>query len=109
MGLLAQATQPFQEGEQINGVATIQGFERIFANVVTVAIGLAGLGLFVMLIIGGLKYITSAGNPKNTEAASKTITYAILGLVLVAAAYLILQFISSFTGVDVTVFRVIVP
>jgi hypothetical protein len=104
--VLAQGTLPFSGGEVVNGVATIQGFERVFANVVSVALGLAGIVLFVMLIVGGLKYITSAGNPKNAAAASSTITSALLGIVLVALAFLFLQIISAFTGLNLTIFRV---
>ena len=97
-------------GTVANGdIATIKGFEVIFNNIINLALGFAGLALFIMLIIGGFKYITSAGDPKKTESAKNTITYAILGLVLVVLAYLILVFISTFTGVDVTIFRVNIP
>ncbi len=81
-------------------VATIQGFECVFRNVVSVAVTLAGLAIFVMLIIGGFKYLTSGGDPKAQEQAKNTMTYAVLGLVLIIAAYLILNFISVFTGID---------
>jgi hypothetical protein len=103
---LAQATGPFQGDEVVGGVVTIKGFERVFSNIVIVAIGFAGLALFIMLLVGGFKYLTSAGNPKAAESARNTITYAILGLVLVALAYLILMFISTFTGVDLSTFRI---
>lgn len=106
---LAQATEPFQGDEVVGGVATIKGFERVFSNIVIVAIGFAGLALFVMLLVGGFKYLTSGGNPKAAESASKTITYAIGGLVLVALSYLILLLIGTFTGLDLTVFRITNP
>lgn len=79
-------------------VATIQGFECVFKNIVSVAVVLAGLAIFVMLIAGGFKYLTSGGDPKSQEQAKNTLTYAILGLVLIIAAYLILNFIATFTG-----------
>jgi TRAP-type C4-dicarboxylate transport system permease small subunit len=87
----------------------ISDLEAVFARVVSVAIGFAGLALFIMLLVGGFKYLTSGGNPKSAEAASKIITYAIGGLVLVALAYLILLFIETFTGANVTQFRVEYP
>jgi len=87
-------------------IATIKGFEWIFYNVVSVILGLAGIALFIMLIIGGFKYLTSAGNPENAQSAQKTITYALMGLVLIALAYLILVFIESITGANVTTFTV---
>jgi hypothetical protein len=60
-----------------------------------------------MLIVGGIKYTTSGGDPKSVESAKKTLTYAILGMVLVASAYLILRLIGEFTGADVTNFVIV--
>ena len=94
------------EIDNVDGVATLQGFEGIFENVVNVALGLGGVILFIMLIVGGFKFITAGGDPKVIEGAKKTLTYAIAGIVLVALSFLILRFISTFTGVDVTLFQV---
>jgi Ca2+/H+ antiporter len=92
-----------------NGVATLVGLETVFGNVVGVLLGLAGIALFIMLVIGGFKYITAGGDPKGVESAKKTLTYAIGGMVLIAAGFLILQFIHQFTGVDITQFRIFQP
>ena len=67
----------------------------------------AGIVLFVMLIIGGFRYITAGGDPKGIEGAKKTLTYAIAGMVLVALSYLIINFIASFTGANITDFNII--
>ena len=87
-------------GPDIGLVATIQGLECIFQNVVTVITVLAGLAVFIMLLIGGIKYLTSGGDQKAMEQAKNTMTFAILGLVLIIAAYLILNFLSVFTGIS---------
>lgn len=91
------------------GAATLRGLEDLFGNIVSVVLGLAGIALFIMLIAGGFKYITSGGDPKSTESAKKTLTAAIGGVVLVALAYLILRLIGEFTGADVETFKVWVP
>ncbi|OGM10802.1 hypothetical protein A2Z22_02860 [Candidatus Woesebacteria bacterium RBG_16_34_12] len=109
MNRLAQLQTPVPTVDVINGVSTIHGLEVIVNNIIVLALGFAGLALFIMLILGGFKYITSAGDPKKTESAKNTITYAILGLVLMALAYLILVFISQFTGVNVTIFQINQP
>lgn len=90
----------------INGekVAKIQALECIILQLFHIAVRLAGIAVFIMLIIGGFKYLTSGGDPKAAESARKTITYAILGLVLILAAWFILRFIETFTGVSVTEF-----
>ena len=94
-----------------DGAMTLQGFECIFGNLVGALLGLAGIIFFMMFIVGGFKYITSAGNPKNAESANKTLTYAVMGLVFVAVSFLILVIIDTITGpeVNVTNFRVFIP
>lgn len=94
------------EIKTVDGVATLQGFEGVFENVITVMLGLGGIVLFIMLIMGGFKFITAGGDPKAIEGAKKTLTYAIAGIVLIALSFLILRFISTFTGVDVTQFKI---
>jgi hypothetical protein len=78
-----------------------------FNNIVGVALGFAGIGLFIMLLIGGFKFITSGGDPKAAGAAKQTLTFAIVGMILIASAYLIIKIIGQFTGVtDITVFNI---
>lgn len=89
--------------------ATIKDFEEIVQNILNIAIRLAGVLLFIMLIIGGFKYLTAGGDPKKAEAARNTLTYAIAGLVLVILAWFILLFIEKFTGVKVTQFNIPTP
>ncbi len=79
--------------------AQLTGLQHIFANVISIAIGLGGIIFFIMFVAGGFSYLTAGGNPQAVEGAKKTLTYAILGLVFVAIAFLILRLISQFTGV----------
>ncbi|HTK03147.1 MAG TPA: hypothetical protein VL401_00010 [Alphaproteobacteria bacterium] len=92
-----------------DGIAKISDLEGIFKNVVSAALGFAGIVLFILLLSGGFKYITSGGDPKATEGAQKTITYAIIGLVLILVSYLILVLIQRITGVNITEFKVTLP
>lgn len=62
----------------------------------------AGIAFFIMLLVGGYKFITSGGDPKAVGSARSTLTYAVVGIILVVAAWLILQLIASLTGADVT-------
>lgn len=89
--------------------ATIQDLETVFGSVVTSLLALGGIVLFLMLLSGGFKYLTSGGDPKATETAQKTLTYAIGGMVLLAGSYMILRIISDFTGADVTNFVITRP
>ncbi len=86
--------------------AQFSHLEGIFARVIQGAIALAGIAFFVMFIVGGFSYLTAGGDAGKVEGARKTLTYAIFGLVFIALSYLILVFIKTFTGVDVTQFKV---
>jgi hypothetical protein len=87
-------------------VPTFQNLELVFTNVVKAAVALAGIVLFVVLLMGGINFLTSGGDPKKVEVAQKTITTGLGGLILVLLSYMILVLIRTITGVDVTQFRV---
>lgn len=73
--------------------------EGIFKNVISFAIGFAGIAFFIMLLVGGFQYLTAGGNAQQAESARKTLTWAIAGLAFITLSYLILRFIATITGV----------
>lgn len=87
-------------------VATLQGFECIFTNVVRVLTPLAGIAVFLTLVVGAFQFITAGGEAKQIQKARKTITFAIFGLVLFVLIWFILLLIKVITGVDVTQFKI---
>lgn len=87
-------------------IPTIANLNDLFTKVVSSLIALSGIVLFIFIVIGGVKYITSGGDPKATESAQKTITYAISGLALLILSYMILVLIKTMTGVDVQNFTI---
>lgn len=89
-----------------DGVAKIQGFECLFQNIAQVVVYFAGIAFFIMFIKGGFGYLTSGGDPKKTAKATSTLTVAVIGIVGVIASFLILKFITTFTGVNVTEFKI---
>lgn len=92
----------------MDDVAKISDLGGIFQKIIGYALGLAGIVLFILLIVGGFSYITSGGDPKAAEGAKKTITSAIMGLVVILVSYLILVIIKNITGVDVTNFNLLI-
>lgn len=89
-----------------SGIPTIKCFEVIFQEILNVAVGFAVVVLFLFLVIGGFKFLTSGGDPKATESAKNTLTYAILGLALLVGIWFILLFIEKLTGIKVTEFKI---
>jgi uncharacterized membrane protein len=63
---------------------------RTAINILSLIVGVIAV---IMIIVGGLKYITSAGDSNNTTSAKNTILYAIIGLVIVVSAQLIVRFV----------------
>ncbi|MBI2611601.1 hypothetical protein HYW54_02525 [Candidatus Gottesmanbacteria bacterium] len=88
------------------GAASLKCLEAVFANILTSVTLLAGMALFVMLLWGGFRYLTSGGDPKAAEAARGTMTYALMGMVLIGVAFLIFKLIESFTGVSILTFTI---
>lgn len=61
---------------------------------------IAAVVFFFMLVIGGVRWITSGGDKAQTEAARNQITAALIGLVIVFAAWAIANLIEIFFGID---------
>lgn len=91
----------------VNGVevATLQGFECLFANIVKIIIPVAGLALFLTIIVGAFQLITAGGEQKPLQKAKATLTYAAFGFVALIGIWFILLLIKEITGVDVTTFE----
>lgn len=86
--------------------AGLQQIEDVFKNIISVVVGLGFIAMLVMLVTAGIKYLTSGGEPKAIQAAHQTVTWALLGVVFMAIAWLVLQLIAVFTGIDVTIFNI---
>jgi len=57
---------------------------------VYVAVGVLGV---IVIIIAGIQYMTSEGEPEKTKRAQATITYTVIGLIIVTAAAAIVGFV----------------
>ncbi|MCL4360421.1 hypothetical protein M1555_04200 [Patescibacteria group bacterium] len=62
---------------------------------------LSALLAFFFLILGGIQWITSGGDKAGMEAARNKITHAIVGLIIVGAAWAIMILIQNFLGITV--------
>jgi hypothetical protein len=66
---------------------------ELITNVVNIFSVIVGIVAVIMIIWGGLKYITSGGDSGNVTGAKNTILYAVIGLIIVALAQVIVRFV----------------
>lgn len=84
-GTCANAADTTKSGaDNVNHIITVM--VNIFSAIV-------GVIAVIMIIYGGVKYITSGGDSGNVGSAKNTIIYAVIGLVVVALAQFIVQFV----------------
>ena len=69
------------------------GSGGILNNVIDILSIVGGIVVVIMIIVGGIKYITSAGDASATASAKNTIIYGLIGLVVIAMARAIISFV----------------
>lgn len=82
------------------GNVNITNIGNLISAAVSALLILAALAAFIFLVLGGLQWITSGGDKAGMEAARNKITHAIVGLIIVAAAYAIMVLVSNFLGIS---------
>lgn len=73
----------------------------IISTAIKVILITAAIIAFVFLVVGGIKWITSGGDKEGTQAAQKTITAALIGLIIIFAAWAIIELLNVFFGIDI--------
>lgn len=106
MELLAQANQiNLAPGGQYGLLGNLT-FGALIAGLLTMIIVVAGVIFFVVLVVGGVRWILSGGDKAQTEAARNQITAALVGLVIVFAAWAIAQLVGAFFSIDLINFTI---
>ncbi len=72
------------------GTTKINSIIETIVNLFSVIVGVIAV---IMIIWGGLRYITSGGDSGKITTAKNTIIYAIIGLIVVALAQFIVKFV----------------
>ena len=73
------------QGDLISGIMAV-------INGILMLVGIAAL---IVLIIGGVQYITSAGDDGKVEKAKNTVLYAVVGVIVVALSLAITRFVAN--------------
>ncbi len=65
----------------------------IVANLIRVLLGFIGLIALVIIILGGLRWMTAGGDEDKVTAAKKMIGRAIVGIIIILASLAIAQYV----------------
>lgn len=87
LSLLAKVPEKVDDG---SGATDLQGS---VIGIINAVIGVLGIVAVVVIIIGGVTYMTSSGDAGKVKKAKDTILYGVIGLVVVALAFAIVNFV----------------
>jgi hypothetical protein len=73
--------------------AASKSISDLLANVVDILSWIVGVVAVIMVILGGLNFVTSGGDSTKAAKARSTILYALVGMVVVAAAQVLVHFV----------------
>lgn len=106
MQIVKQAYAQTQNWAEINpgcvsgNTATIQGIGCLLANILSVSLTILGITGFVMIIYAAFNMMIMGGNAQATEKSKNIITLAVVGIILALSSFIIINLISSFTGIE---------
>ena len=77
----------------ITEVGTDNSFSSDLQGILNAIVGVLGLVAVVVIIIGGVTYMTSSGDASKVKKAKDTILYGIIGLIVAALAFAVVNFV----------------
>lgn len=81
-----------------SGFNTSVTFEIIVSTVLTIVLGFMGAIFLVLAIYAGYNWMMARGNEDMVEKAKKTLTNAIIGIIIVLGAYAMVRIIVDVVG-----------
>lgn len=70
-----------------------KAFYRVIRTLVSLISYIVGIVAIVMIMVSGIKYMTSGGDAQKVGSAKNTLIYALIGLAVVALAQFLVQFV----------------
>jgi hypothetical protein len=81
--------------------STYSGAGSLINNILPNVYIAGGIIIFFMILMGGFTIISNAGDTHKIQEGTKTITSAIMGLLVLFGSYWIIQIIQVITGVSI--------
>ena len=104
--VLANGDRPVVPADTLGKVTDIVAVVRAIIQFILVV---AFVAAFIMLLIGGIRWITAGGDEKGVASARNMITAALIGLVVVLVAYAIIRLVELFFGFNIITGGVTIP
>ena len=91
----ADSRDEAQNGAKLvdGGSGSNQNLPDIITTIINVMLFIAGALAVIMIIYGGIRYITAHGDEKQVKVAKDTIVYSVVGLIIAILAYALVTFI----------------
>jgi hypothetical protein len=80
-------------GSDCGGTSGESTITKVLNAVLQIISWIAGIAAIIMVVLAGLKYITSGGDSSAIASAKTTLVYAIVGIIVVALAQSIVFFV----------------
>lgn len=111
VAMLALPAIAFAQGGELvpNRLAATNNVVLVIRSVIRFILLVAFVLAFIMLLIGGIRWITAGGDEKGVAAARNMITAALIGLVIVLIAYALIRLVELFFGVNIITGNVCIP
>lgn len=71
---------------------------QIVTNVIGIAFLFLGAVTVLFLLWGAIRFVISRGDPKGIQEAQKTMTYAIIGTVVVLGTFILINMVTTAFG-----------
>lgn len=78
--------------------ADLDGVSQAIFVVIKIALDLAGMVGFIMILYASVLYVISFGDESKAETAKKTLLWSIIGMIAVASAWFLVYFIDISLG-----------
>lgn len=76
---------------------------KLASDILLILTSTAGALSLMFIVVAGIKFVTSGGDPKKLASASSTLTYAIIGLAVTVLAFVILRIVQFFLKSEVPI------
>ena len=72
---------------------TNDALPKVIQNILNVILSISGIIAVIFIVIGGIHYMTSAGDAGKIKKAKDTVLYAVIGLIVCILAFAIVNFV----------------